>query len=140
MNNNLMIRRKKLKDLIPLIRITLESFPSWVRHIPFLVFPALVAEKNSKVAGFVIVIPMSKKGEIALMAIDKNHRGQNIGSELLEGAFEYFKSKGKKYCKCKIRVDNPRALNFYEKNGFKKIATIKRPILGDVNLAEKKLI
>lgn len=136
----MIIRRKKLKDLIALIKIIKDSFPSPIRHIPYILFFALVAEENSKVAGFVVLLTKLKVGEIALMAINKDYRGQNIGSELIDKAFSYLKSKNIKRCKSKIRVDNPRALKFYEKNGFRVKKILKRPVLGDVYLVEKKLI
>ena len=137
---NLKIRKKKIKDLIPLIKITKDSFPSPIRHIPYLLFFMLVAEENSKVAGFIVLLTKSKMGEIALMAIDKNYRGQNISSKLLTEAFGYLKLKGKKYCMSKVRINNPKALKFYKKNGFQVKKIKKRPILGDVYLIEKKLL
>ncbi len=130
------IRKRKIKDLFPLIKIVKEFFPLWAKHVPFFIFPTLVMEKNSKVVGFIVL----KNEEIALIAIDKNHRSKNNGSELLKAAFNYLKSKNKKYCTSKIRTDNPRALKFYKNNGFRVERIKKRPILGDVYLVEKKLL
>ncbi len=137
--NHLIIRKRKIKDFPWLIKITKDSFPFWVKHAPYFLFRAMVAEKNSQTIGFVSISTNQEAGKIDLIAVDKNHRGQNIGEELLKKALDYFKIKKKKYCLSKVRVNNPRALHFYKENGFQVQKILKRPLLGDVFLVKKEL-
>jgi len=137
--NNLIIRKRKIKDFPQLIKITKNSFPFWFKHIPYLLFPTIVAEKDSQAIGFIVISTKVNIGRIDLMAMDRNYRGQNIGEELLKEVFSRFKKQEKKYCLSKVRVNNPKALNFYQKYGFKVQKILKRSILGDVSVIKKEL-
>jgi len=136
--NHLIIRKRKTKDFPSLIKITKNSFPG-IRRIFCLLFPTLVAEKNSRVVGFVALSNNPKTGKIALIAVAKECRGQNIGEELLKKVFNCLKKERKKYCSAEVRVNNPEALRFFEKNGFKVQKIKKRIILDDVFLIKKEL-
>lgn len=135
---NLIIRKRKLNDFPSLIRIAKDSFPG-IRRMIYLLLPTIVAENNSQVVGFVSLANRPNQGEIILIAVNKDCRGQNIGQHLIKNAFDYLINKGKESCISKVRIDNPRALNFYKKNGFKVQRILKGFILGDVYLVKKEL-
>jgi GNAT superfamily N-acetyltransferase len=58
------------------------------------------------------------------MIVDKRHRGQDIGSSLMDFALEYIKAKGCKRITLLSDSDNFKAHKFYEKQGFVKSAMI----------------
>jgi len=136
--NNLIIRKRRIKDFYPLIKITKESFPFWIKQIPYLfISKVFVAQKNSKIVGFVAISTKKYTAQITLIAVTKDCRDQNIGSLILKQTLNYLNSIKIKSCSSKVRVNNLRALNFYKKNGFEVKKIKKRPLLGDVFLVEK---
>jgi len=139
--DDLIIRKRKIKDFPSLIKITRESFPCWIKHIPYLfISNVFVAERNSQAVGFIAILTKKNIAQITLTAITKDYRGQNLGSELLKEILSYLKSIKVKLCMTKVRIDNLKALKFYENNGFQVQKILKRPILGDVFLIKKDII
>jgi ribosomal-protein-alanine N-acetyltransferase len=138
--DNLTIRKGKIKDFYSLIKIVKDSFPFWIKHTPHLfISKSIIAEKDNEIAGFVAFLIKKNNAEITLMATHKNYRGQNIGSSIIKELLVCLNSLNIKSCTSKVRVDNPKALQFYKNNGFEVKKIKKRPILGDVFLIEKKL-
>lgn len=84
------------------------------------------AVENGRIVGYVRITPKSdnpifeNNDYLALgdVVVDSGYRGKGVGSALLKAVFAFAKKKGKK-----IHVNafsnNLRALEFYEKNGFK---------------------
>jgi dTDP-4-amino-4,6-dideoxy-D-galactose acyltransferase len=62
-------------------------------------------------------------GDIGLIAVDNNFRGQKIGQALVTAAQEYFIRKNISDLGVETQIDNKAACHFYEKMGFKAIQT-----------------
>ena len=81
----------------------------------------IVAEKDHKIIGFLIGVPMKpEKGKILMLSVPENYRRQGIGSKLLSEYTRSIVNKNIKTLELEVRVDNKKAIKFYEKCGFKK--------------------
>ncbi len=77
----------------------------------------LVAEKNGKIAGFIVAVqPSLNELRILMLAVDKDYRRQKIGTTLLRELL--FRFPGTRRVYLEVRTDNKEAIKFYEKNGF----------------------
>ena len=65
---------------------------------------------------------MSHRGEFGI-SVAKPEWGQGIGSALLQKIIEYAKAHGTELINLEVRSDNRRAIQMYEKFGFRKIGT-----------------
>ena len=65
---------------------------------------------------------MSHRGEFGI-SVAKSEWGQGIGSALLQKIIEYAKEHGTELINLEVRSDNRRAIQMYEKFGFRKIGT-----------------
>jgi len=138
--NDLLIRKRKFRDFLPLIKITQEAFPFWIKHIFYLfISQVFIAEKDSKTIGFIAVSLRYPHSKITLTAVDRNYRGQNIGSKIMTEVISWLKSKGIKTCYSMVRIDNPKALHFYQNHGFSIIRLFKRLLFGNVYIIKKDI-
>ncbi len=62
-------------------------------------------------------------GWITLLWLDEAHRGQGLGVQLLGRALLYFRKKGRRAVRLHCAEDNPAALAFYEKHGFRRLSS-----------------
>lgn len=80
----------------------------------------LVAEEDSKIAGYIGMYTAPPEGEITNVAVAPQMRCRGIGKSLIDG----IKSEAKKHAVSSIilevRVSNENAIRLYEKNGFTK--------------------
>lgn len=118
------VRKFEYEDLDDIVRIAQESLEEKYTVDFFLqlwsVSPDgfLVAEKNSKVAGFIITIkPCINEIRILMLAVDRKYRGQGIGSLLLRETILRHPEARRIYLE--VRTDNKKAIEFYRKNGFR---------------------
>jgi len=85
----------------------------------------LVAEIDSKVVGLIdgfIIDDIFLKEKIAYLdhiCVDKNHRGKEIGTELIKEFQKISQKKGAKFVKLNAFKKNINAIKLYEKFGFK---------------------
>jgi ribosomal protein S18 acetylase RimI-like enzyme len=61
--------------------------------------------------------------EIARLYLLKDYIGLGLGKKLLELAVDFARQSNKKYIWLGVWEHNPRAINFYERNGFKKFSS-----------------
>lgn len=81
----------------------------------------LMAEADGKVVGYVIgVIRWGATGHILAIGIDPPHRGQQIGSTLMEHIMNRLRAKGAKLARLEVRKSNLDAQQFYLKLGFRR--------------------
>lgn len=79
-----------------------------------------IAEKNGDPVGMCIATPYRHAGFFGELIVRPEHRGQGIGSRLLETAIDYLKKKNIR----SIYLDAvPEAAPLYERYGFRKICT-----------------
>ncbi|MFZ2968928.1 MAG: GNAT family N-acetyltransferase [Sulfuricurvum sp.] len=89
-----------------------------------------VASKEDEIMGMVnllYTVSTALGGRVAIledMVIDKNHRGEDIGSSLLEYVLTVSKEKGVQRLTLLTDGDNSAAHRFYARMGFKKSSMI----------------
>lgn len=74
--------------------------------------------RQDKLVGFISFYVNAKEVYITLIAIKGNERRSNLGSHLLNKAFEYCKTNGLSYVRLELDDQNNIAKQFYEKYGF----------------------
>jgi ribosomal protein S18 acetylase RimI-like enzyme len=83
-----------------------------------------VAEREGKVVGFMISyiltagFGMAKSAWIATLGVDPNFMGQEIGANLAEEIFRYYKSRGIENVYTSVRWDSTDMLSFFKTRGF----------------------
>ncbi|MDK2914232.1 MAG: [ribosomal protein S18]-alanine N-acetyltransferase [Thermococcaceae archaeon] len=125
------IRPAKLFDIPEVMRIEAEAFREAYPRGLFLTFlennpdTFLVAEYNGRVVGYVMgYLRPDLEGHIMSIAVDKDYRGNGIGSALLKEVIERLIRKGARYIGLEVRVSNLGAIALYERLGFKKVKRI----------------
>jgi ribosomal-protein-alanine N-acetyltransferase len=89
----------------------------------------LVAERGSDVVGYVMArmeygfshlkrLGLSRKGHIVSIAVREQHRGQGVGSLLMQRAQEAMAAKGATESYLEVRVSNLEAISLYQKLGY----------------------
>lgn len=90
---------------------------SFLRHF--------VYEKDGEVLGFYIISTIADLVEIFTIAVDKDHRGEGIGSMLLDHLINYAHQVGATEIWLEASTKNIAAINLYQKYGFE-IQTIRK--------------
>lgn len=128
----LLIRKFEPSDMFSVIKLASETLPE--RYNPSLfnffyeAYPQgfIVAEKNHKIIGFIIGVQMKlEKGKILMLSIKEKNRRQGIGSALLAEYLKRISNKKVKTVELEVRIDNKKAIKFYQKYGFKIKAKLK---------------
>ena len=79
----------------------------------------LVAEKHHKIVGFIVGVKTSlESARILMIAVSKKHRGQNIGSALLNHFLKEAIIQKIKHVELEVKINNNVAIEFYQKHGF----------------------
>ena len=88
----------------------------------------LVADVNGQVAGYATVLTRIVSDEIedggleyglvSDLIVDKDHRRQGVGQQLLGAAEAYAKERGTKWLRVGVLASNQIALEVYQNNGF----------------------
>ena len=121
----MIIREFKRQDIKRVLEIENRSFkdpypPKILIDIFNLGAGFLVAQEDNIVVGYIIFwIRFEDEGHIISIAVDKNHRRQDVGSKLVETSLEAFKKFDVKIIKLEVRIGNKGARKFYSKMGFK---------------------
>jgi len=80
----------------------------------------IVAETAHKIIGFIVGVKTNhKKAKILMLSVSEIHRKQNIGSKLLIEFLKTISNENIKSVELEVRIDNKRAINFYQKHDFK---------------------
>lgn len=85
----------------------------------------LTAEKDGEVVGYLIsMVRWEDTGHILAIAVDKDHRREEIGKALMDRAIKELEENGADHVKLEVRVSNEGAQEFYQELGFepKKVA------------------
>jgi len=126
------IRKFQPNDMFPVIKLASETLtenynPSIFNYF-YETFPQgfIVAEKHHKIIGFIVGVPINNQtAKILMLSIIESQRRQNIGSELLKEFIIETTLNNLKKIELEVRIDNNKAIKFYQKNGFKIIEKIK---------------
>ena len=127
------IRQAERADLLAVHRIEQASFPQpW----PFDAFetyldePGFLVADDGAVVGYVVAdsVPNHGRplGHIKDIAVHEQHRGQGIGSTLLERALGVLAARGVASVKLEVRQSNTGARRLYRQYGFVHRRTVPR--------------
>ncbi len=78
----------------------------------------LVAESQGRIVGSVIGGYDGRRGIIYHLAVEANHRGLGIGSELLREVESRLQQLGCLKCYLLVTLDNDEAMQYYEQRGW----------------------
>lgn len=102
-------------------------------------FHVLVYEEKNQIIGFLIYTDLYLTVDILDIVIEKTHRNQKIGTNLLDYMITSLDPKSTIYLE--VATYNQYAIALYEKFGFKKIHTRKEYYgLTDAYIMERKLM
>lgn len=76
----------------------------------------LVSEENGKINGFVYAMDLIDNVDLLSIVVDKEYRGQNIGSKLMEYLIDNYCFQ--KTITLEVAVDNEAAIGLYKKFDF----------------------
>jgi len=86
----------------------------------------IVAEIGHKVIGFIIGVKLNPKtAKILMLSVSKQYRRKNIGSLLLTQLQKQAIRDKVENIELEVRIDNKKAIKFYEKHNFKILDEIK---------------
>ena len=118
------IRAMQDMDVEPISRLEEETFSmpwsrdSFLSMIHNINARYYVAEENGHIVGGCGVLMAAGEGNITNVVVDKNFRGQGIGTKMLQYLIEEGKKNGLYAFTLEVRVSNVQAIHVYEKLGF----------------------
>jgi ribosomal-protein-alanine N-acetyltransferase len=124
------IRNFELPDIRRVMEIEEESFLDGESEMYIEMYREwpdgfLVAEKEDKVIGFVVVVLTPEgEGRIFALAVDSKYRGKGVGRALLKAAFSVLRQIKIGYVRLEVRVSNQVAERLYRSMGFMEIGFI----------------
>ena len=112
-------------DMFSVIKLASDTLPE--RYNPSLfnyfyeTFPqgVIVAEIAHKIIGFIIGVKINpENAKILMLSISEDYRKQKIGSMLLTKFLNEIKIEHVQHIDLEVRIDNEKAIKFYQKHGF----------------------
>ena len=91
-----------------------------------------VYKENDNIIGFINYDIIFDKSEIEYIYVSNEFKRKGIGTKLLNKMIQDLKEKKVNNITLEVRSDNIKAINFYKKNHFKKVAT-RNKYYGDVD-------
>ncbi|HTP34036.1 MAG TPA: ribosomal protein S18-alanine N-acetyltransferase [Candidatus Acidoferrales bacterium] len=79
----------------------------------------LVAKKGSRVVAYSITSIRLNRGELVSIAVRPEHRRMGVAAALLESTLRRLRRRKVTRLVLMVKVNNPRAISFYEKYGFR---------------------
>lgn len=96
-----------------------------------------VFEIDKKICGFIQILSLYETLEIVNIAVSEEYKRQGIGTKLIDFVINKFNPE---HILLEVSMSNENAINFYKKNNFIAIRTIKHyNDLGDALAMERKL-
>lgn len=136
MNNNLIIRDMKLKDIDGVYNVEKSCFPdpwskeSFKKEIQNKLAKYLVAQIEDKVVGYVGAWFIIDEAHITNVAVSPEYRGQKIGDKIVKYLIDECNDNKIKAMTLEVRVSNIVAQNLYKKYGFK-LAGVRKEYYSD---------
>ena len=85
----------------------------------------LVAARGSRVCGYLIACLWNGAAELVSIAVDPAARRHRAATVLLDGILRRLRRRGGTRLTLMVRETNEPALNFYRKNGFRRIRRVE---------------
>jgi len=131
----LTIRRFRLRDLWPIVRIERACFGRHAFDGPTFLYFALsgrgwflVAHCAGATAGYVVARPKRERGQrgahIVTIAVDAAYRGRGVGRELIASLLGRLHSAGVETVSLEVSVGNSAAIELYHQFGFHEVETL----------------
>ena len=142
------IRRMRTADLPRVMLIELSTFTMPWSEATFRGLlrrkdsDLLVADYNGDIAGYAVFWAVMDQGELGNVAVDEDHRGKGIGSELILAVMECAHERGVREIFLEVRKSNVRAQDLYKTFGFSEVGRRKNYYLEPLEdaLVMKKVI
>jgi ribosomal-protein-alanine N-acetyltransferase len=83
-----------------------------------------VIDGAEAIVGFGIMLYREEAAHLTLLAVDEGHRGQGLGQALVTWLEQPARVAGAVRIRVEARADNPRAIAFYERLGFRLLRTV----------------
>lgn len=90
-----------------------------------------IYELNREIAGFINIDIIYDKAEIEYIYVINKYRNQKIATKLLQYVEKNLKQKKVNNITLEVNENNKKAISFYVKNGFKKVAIRKNYYRGE---------
>ncbi len=126
------IRTFEPKDTFSVIKIASQTLTEQYNPSLFAFFYEtnpdgfIVATLNHKIIGFLIGVKITnQKTKILMISVSPKYQKQKIGTKLLEEFINRTQKENIHTIELEVRIDNKKAINFYEKYGFRKTIKIK---------------
>jgi ribosomal-protein-alanine N-acetyltransferase len=132
------IRKAVRADLLSVLRIeravfsqpwAMDAFEQFLDEPGFLVAeaPAKDAVSGGDIVGYVVATGIRVNGRamghVKDLAVAPEHQGAGLGSRLLERALSVLENRGFDRVRLEVREGNDRAIDLYERFGFKQVQT-----------------
>jgi ribosomal-protein-alanine N-acetyltransferase len=126
------IRNFEPTDTFRVIKLASETLTERYNHSLFSYFYEtnpegfIVADLNHKIIGFLVGIKINpEKMKILMLSVSPLYQKHKIGTRLLQEYIKKIQKLNTRYIELEVRVDNKKAIKFYEKNDFKIVDEIK---------------
>jgi ribosomal-protein-alanine N-acetyltransferase len=127
------VRLFKPTDMFSVIKLAFETLPERYNPSLFSYFYEtflqgfIVAEKAHKIIGFIVGVKTNPEtAKILMLSVTESYRRQNIGSALLARFLKEMQVENIKNIELEVRIDNKKAIKFYQKHDFKIIKKIPK--------------
>ncbi len=100
-----------------------------------------IYKKENQIVGFINYDILYERAELIYIAVLEEEQNQGIGSKLLQSMIKECENQQLENITLEVSIENTKAIQLYQKLGFKKVATRKKYYQGvDGILMEKELI
>jgi ribosomal-protein-alanine N-acetyltransferase len=93
----------------------------------------IVAEKEGKIAGFLIADVYKHHGHIITIDVHPDHRRGGLGTQLMDAVQMRMRELGVREIALEVAVDNAPAIKFYKRHGYTVLKTIPRYYNGELD-------
>lgn len=131
--NDTIIRRMTIDDVPQVHQLELDTFVSPWTYQSFVdemqtnkSARYIVAEKDGHILAFAGAWLIFEEGHITNIAVQKDARGQGIGTAVTKALMQYAANLGVQYLTLEVRKSNLVAQKMYESLGFEKLGVRKR--------------
>ena len=127
----MIIERMTEEHLCSVMRIERESFThpwseeSFVSELSKPTSHLFVAIENNEVVGYAVLETILDEGSLLIIAVDERYRRKGVAKMLFQRLGMIAKEKELSFITLEVRVSNESAINFYDSQGFEKVAQRK---------------
>ena len=127
----MIIKKMKEEHLSQVMRIERESFThpwsedSFMAELKKATSHLFVATDNNEVVGYAVLETVLDEGSLLIIAVDEKYRRKGVAKMLFQELETIAKEKELSFITLEVRVSNDGAINFYDSQGFSKIAVRK---------------